>query len=158
MSETRKKQEAMTTSMKITMTPERVTLGEISSALQRLHKALLDAERIQYERAFGRVESEFQLLHLAAEDPQFAWLRPMATMILRLDERRGGEGPVTAGDVKRVSESVRALLVPNATGDTFQRLYHHALQDDPNVVMAHAGVMRTLPPVRSGADGEEGTR
>jgi len=139
----------MMTQMKthMTMTPERAALGDTRSALQRLHKTLLDAERIQYERAFGRVESEFQMLFVAAEDPQFAWLKPISELIVSIDERFPTEQELTAADLAQVGAEIRALLAPDAIGTPFQRLYHRALQDTPDVVMAHAAVMRSLPPV-----------
>ncbi len=130
---------------KITATPERVRLDTLRGDVLRLHKALLESERIQYERAFGRVQSEFQLLYIAAEDPQFAWLRPLAELVVRIDERLADDESVSAADLIRVGDEVRALIGPNPIGTEFQRLYHRAMQDDPNVVMAHSAVVRALP-------------
>lgn len=133
----------------VTATPERAMLGNIRSALQRLHKTLLDAERIQYERAFGRIQSEFQLLVLAAEDPQFAWLKPLSTLIVRIDEDYLNKEELVAADLAAIGAEIRALLAPNAMGTLFQRLYHTSLQETPDIVMAHGAVMRALPPVKS---------
>ncbi len=120
------------------------TLRAARLALRGLHKALLDAERVQYERAFGRLESDYQTLFLAMDDPQFAWLRPLARFIIDLDERATGEGFDTAARERAIDE-IRALLVADQAGTLFQRLYHDALQRRPEVVMAHAAVMRALP-------------
>jgi hypothetical protein len=130
--------------MNETITTIHDTLNAVRFALRELHKALLDAERVQYERAFGRLESDYQALFLALDDPQFAWLRPLARFIIGLDERATGEEFDTAAR-ERAIEEIRALLVPDATGTLFQRLYHDALQRRPEVVMAHATVMRALP-------------
>jgi hypothetical protein len=130
-------------------TPERARLGDIRAALQRLHKVLLDAERIQYERAFGRIQSEFQLLVLAAEDPQFAWLKPLSTLIVRIDADYLGKEELADADLDAIGAEIRALLAPNAMGTLFQRLYHTSLQETPDIVMAHGAVMRALPPVKS---------
>ena len=126
------------------MTMHDETMRELRRALRDLHRTLLQAERIQYERAFGRLETEFQALFLAMDDPQFAWLRPLAKLVVELDERAMSKD-FGDGDRAWAMDEVRALLVPNAAGTLFQRLYHDALQRGPEVVMAHAAVMRALP-------------
>jgi len=46
------------------MTKTGTNLDTLRPALLRLHKALLDAQRIRYERDNGRVESRGELLEL----------------------------------------------------------------------------------------------
>ena len=47
------------------------------SSLLSLHKALILAEQVTYERINGRVESTGQLLQLVLNDPWFTWLHPV---------------------------------------------------------------------------------
>src|SRR5436305_1703129 len=54
---------------------DRSNLNELRHRLLDLHKALLDAERLRYEREHGRMEGGAQMLQLLAFDPAFAWLR-----------------------------------------------------------------------------------
>src|SRR4029077_2036185 len=61
-------------------------LDKLRPALLQLHKALLDAQRIRYERENGRVESRGELLALVLEDASFEWLRVLSALIARLDE------------------------------------------------------------------------
>ena len=61
-------------------------LDKLRAALLQLHKALLDAQRIRYERENGRVESRGELLALVLEDASFEWLRVLSALIARLDE------------------------------------------------------------------------
>src|SRR6266566_2543522 len=61
-------------------------LDKLRRALLQLHKALLDAQRIRYERENGRVESRGELLALVLEDASFEWLRVLSALIARLDE------------------------------------------------------------------------
>lgn len=42
---------------------------DVRSSLLSLHKALILAEQVTYERINGRVESTNQLLHLVLNDP-----------------------------------------------------------------------------------------
>src|SRR3977135_1786309 len=59
---------------------------ELPNALLRLHKALLDAQRIRYERDNGRVESRGELLDLVLRDASFEWLRVLSALIARREE------------------------------------------------------------------------
>ena len=64
---------------------------ELRNALLQLHKALLDAQRVRYERENGRVESRGELLDLVLRDASFEWLRVLSALIARLDELAAAE-------------------------------------------------------------------
>ncbi len=55
----------------------RQRLIEVRDGLLRLHKALLESERVSYEQTFGKIQSPYQFLQLATNDSWFAWLRPV---------------------------------------------------------------------------------
>ena len=61
-------------------------LNDARLGLLALHKALLDYERIRYERTHGRVESSGAFLQLAIGDPQFAWLRSISEVVVQIDQ------------------------------------------------------------------------
>jgi hypothetical protein len=61
-------------------------LRPVRDRLLRLHKTLLDAERAEYERRFGRVGSSGEWLQLVLGHEHFAWLRPMSGLIARIDD------------------------------------------------------------------------
>ena len=113
-------------------------LNDARLGLLALHKALLDYEKIRYERTHGRVESSGAFLQLALGDPQFAWLRPISELVVQIDELLVSDEPGAEVDADAVMNHARALLRPDENGDDFQRRYHRALQDSPEVVMAHA--------------------
>ena len=129
-----------------TMTPERSALRQVRNALQTLHKALLDAERLEYERLFGRIQSDFYLLTLAAEDPQFARLRALTNLMLQVDMQLSGEPQVSTADVRLTGDRVRALVIPDDVPSPLQARYQGAMQEYPTVIMAHSAVIRSLPP------------
>src|SRR5437762_188097 len=64
----------------------RLQLEAVRRPLLRLHKALLDAERMAYEKEHGRIQGGGALLQLVIADPWFAWLRPMSGLIVMIDE------------------------------------------------------------------------
>lgn len=117
--------------------------GNLFQALLRLHKALLDDERVSYERVHGRIQSNGVFLQLVLDDAWFAWLRPLSQAMAKLDEL--GEADELPGglDSGTLLASIRTLLTPSEEGTGFGRHYYEALQREPDVVLAHA-VVRTL--------------
>jgi hypothetical protein len=113
-------------------------LNDARLGLLALHKALLDYERIRYERTHGRVETAGGFLQLAINDPHFAWLRPISELVVQIDELLVSDEPGAEVDADTVTAHARALLRADEQGGDFQRQYHRALQDSPEVVMAHA--------------------
>ena len=125
--------------------PEAV-LGRLRAlrlGLLRLHKALLDRERADYERVNGQVNAG-ELLQLAIGHEQFAWLRPVSELIVRIDELLDAVEPATAADAESLLAGARTLLKPSETGGGFGGKYFAAIQREPDVVLAHREVTRLL--------------
>ncbi len=115
-----------------------------SRALLRLHKALLDDERVSYERVHGRIASNGEFLQLVLGDAWFTWLRPLSQLMARLDELGEGENASSRTEITALMASVRTLLTPTEGGDGFGKHYYDALQREPDVVLAHAAVRALL--------------
>jgi hypothetical protein len=121
---------------------ERVLLAELRRLLLQLHKTLIDWQRADYERVHGRLQTT-QLLNVMFNDPAFAWLRSMSGLIVRIDETleakqdepETGTGPLVA--------EARKLVAPEA-GSDYARRYHAALQELPDVVLAHRDLSTLL--------------
>ena len=118
-------------------------LDNIFRALLRLHKALLDDERVSYERVHGRIPSNGAFLQLVLEDAWFARLRPLCQVMAKLDELGEEDNSPEGPDTATLIASIRTLLTPSEEGTGFGRHYYEALQREPDVVLAHAAV-RTL--------------
>jgi hypothetical protein len=129
--------------------PRQRLLG-LSKALLSLHKTLLDSERIGYEESFGKIATPAAFLNLVMGDPWFAWLRTLSEFIVQIDEALDAKaGPVTdqrAGDFVR---RARTLLTPSESGLGFGFHYYNAMQRDPDVILAHAGIVKVLAAVDS---------
>ena len=121
-----------------------VSLDNLFSALLRLHKALLDDERVAYERVHGRIPSNGAFLQLALNDAWFAWLRPLSQSIAKLDELSESNDPASREAIPPLLASVQTLMMPTEEGEGFSRQYHDALQRSPDVVLAHAAVRALL--------------
>ena len=121
-----------------------VHLDHLFRSLLRLHKALLDDERVSYERVHGRIPSNGAFLQLVLGDAWFAWLRPLSQLMATIDELgEKGESP-NRPDIATSIASLRTLLIPSEEGEGFGRQYHDALQRVPEVVLAHAAVRALL--------------
>lgn len=118
---------------------ERGLLTDLRHALLHLHKTLLEWERTGYERIHGRV-SGHELLQAILHDPQFAWLRPLSELIVRIDEMLEHESPDMPGDVSAILDRARALVSPDEASGPYTQRYHVALQEHPDAVLAHRDV------------------
>ena len=117
-------------------------LGDLRRAMLHLHKTLLDMERADFERLFGRLTSG-ELLQLVINHAQFAWLRLISALVVQLDEMLSAEEPATPDDVENLLTQARLLFTAPAD-DVFREKYQAALQREPAAVMAHAEVTNLL--------------
>jgi len=112
--------------------------------LLAVHKALLEEERIRYEREVGPVGSAGRLLQLVISDPWFAWLHPLTELVVQMDELMTAKEPAPQGTWEALLRQAVRLLSPSAEGDAFQQRYHVALQVSPAVVLAHGEASRRI--------------
>jgi hypothetical protein len=122
---------------------ERQLLFDLRKSLLHLHKTLLDWERSAYERIHGRASAS-ELLTIIVEDPQFAWLRPISELIVRIDETVDKEGEDTPADVNALIVRARAVVAADEAGPPNAQRYYAALQQHPDAVLAHRVVTRVL--------------
>ena len=69
-------------------------LNALRSKLIVLHKALIDSERVEYEKSFGTLETPQQFLKALINDPWFAWLQPFSRMFVTIDEILDSKEPI----------------------------------------------------------------
>ena len=121
---------------------ERALLVELRRLLLQLHKTLIDWQRAEYELDHGRLQTS-QLLNVMFNDPEFAWLRSMSGLIVRIDESldlKPKKDPIESGPLVAAA---RELIAPEA-GSTYAQRYHAALQELPDAVLAHRDLVTLL--------------
>ena len=70
----------------------------------------------------------------------------MSALIVQIDERmEDTKAPLTSSDVKTLRTEIRELLAPSQTGGDFQCNYYWALQETPDIVVAHSSMLKLLP-------------
>ena len=121
-------------------------LSGLRTALLDLHKALVDSERVSYEKTVGQIQSPSHFLQLLTHDAWFAWLQPLSQFIVAMDVALEEKEPLTKAGVDALVKQTGLLLVASETGEGFSGHYHAALQRDPDVVMAHAEVVKFIGP------------
>jgi hypothetical protein len=123
-------------------------LDQLRHALLQLHKTLLDAQRIRYERENGRVESRGELLDLVLRDASFEWLRVLSALIARLDElteadKGDDKDRDASAEMRGVIDRLRTLVRFEGNGG-FTGPYREIIDAVPDALVAHVQLSRLL--------------
>jgi hypothetical protein len=125
-------------------TSESALLRDVRVRLLHLHQTLLDMERKSFETTHGRVNSG-ELLQLVLNHAQFAWLRIISALVVQIDEMLDADEQASAADMLNLISAARQLFAESGDRE-FQQKYQAVLQQEPDVVMAHAALMKLLRP------------
>jgi len=120
---------------------DRSMLRELRTALLHLHKTLIDWQRAEYELDHGAMQP-MQLLQVIFNHEQFAWLRAMSGLIVRIDEALDAKPPETPAVAPLILQA-RELASP-PSGSSYAARYHAALQELPEAVLAHRDLVTVL--------------
>ena len=117
---------------------------QLRSALLNLHRELLTAQVIEVEKATGRTMTPNDQLSAALQDPRFAWLRELSSLLALLDAEAAAkpDGPIP--EEPPALEQIETLLNPPDPDTSFGRRYLQELQNNPAAVMAHRDVTALL--------------
>ncbi len=126
-------------------TPERAALrealGEISAALIPVHRLLIDASKSDYAFAYGPVGSA-RLVELIRTDPFFAWLQPLTSLIVEIDEMRRTD--FERQQAMSISERLERLFGTGGSDALFAERYFEILHREVTLAMAHAELRRAM--------------
>lgn len=105
---------------------------------------MLDAQRIEYERAHGRIETRGEFLGLVLNHPEFEWIRALSALIAQLDEwAEGGDEAPEAG-LEGIVDALRSLIRPGGANAAFSARYWKMVEDQPAVTVAHVKAWRLV--------------
>jgi len=128
----------------VTSSDLQLRLGPVREAMLNLHRNLLDAERMAYERLHGRVPGSADALQLAIHDPWFAWLRPLTALLVAMDEALLEDSPEADARVPSLLEAARAMVRADEEGSDFQQRLFEFIQRSPDVAIAEVSAARLL--------------
>jgi hypothetical protein len=126
----------------------RQQLTDVRTVMLRLHKILLDFERENYERSRGTIGNSYEFLQLVMSDPWFAWLRQLSELIVEIDELLAAKETPREATALALIRQASILLTPSESGSEFQKKYFAAMQQSPEVVLAHSEFAKVLGPAR----------
>ena len=126
----------------VDLLPQR--LREVRLALLRLHKALLNSERVVYEQFHGRIQSNGEFFRLVVDHEWFSWLRPMSQFIIQIDDVLNAKEPIEPDTAANLLNQARDMLQPAENGNTLEKRYYRAIQRDPDIALMHAEVSKLL--------------
>lgn len=126
-----------------TLTVEtRQKLKNLSQALLRLHKILLDDAKTDYETRNGAINGANQYLQLVIDDPHFAWLRKLSAMIALIDEATSRLRPATESDAQALIAEAKILLNFEDADEDFNDKFQNALQNNADAVLSHNNALK----------------
>jgi hypothetical protein len=127
--------------------PEQSALTVLQTArplLLQLHKALMEGARLSYESNYGPILSRGDYFRLVIDNDWFQWLRPFSQFIVRIDERLASKKPEEAEKAGDLVLGTQTLLSPASEGATPEHPYYQLMQQDPEIAMIHAQIIRLL--------------
>lgn len=113
----------------------RATLKDLSKAMLRLHKTLLDASKLEYETKNGKIESVNQYFQLVIDDAHFAWLRKISSLIALIDEAVSVRRPATETEAQGLFNEAKVLLNFQDADENFNSKFQTALQKNTDAVL-----------------------
>ncbi len=122
----------------------RSKLKALSKSLLRLHKILLDAAKAEYEAAHGTINGANRYLQLVIDDPHFAWLRKISSLVALIDEAASVRRPATQVDAAALLKEAKMLLHFEDADEKFNDKFQTALQNNSDAVLGHNDALGIL--------------
>ncbi len=121
----------------------RQSLKNLSAAMLRLHKILLENAKAEYEAENGKIANPNQYLALVLDDAHFAWLRKFSSLIALIDEAVSVRRPATETNAKALLNEAKVLLSFENTDEDFNDKFQTALQNDEHAVLVHNDALKS---------------
>lgn len=119
-------------------------LKNLSKAMLRFHKILLDAAKLDYEAQNGSIQSVNQYFQLVIDDPHFAWLRKISSLIALIDEAASVRRPATESEARALLNEARILLTFEDPDEEFNNKLQTELQKNRDAVIGHNDALNSL--------------
>src|SRR3569833_2095036 len=112
------------------MSPQPITaesrevLTNLRNLLLEQHKLLLDREKASYEKTHGVIAGPGPYLALVMNDPHFAWLKQLSTLVVEIDEALSRRSKADQPAAEALLTQAREVMRPRETGTDFQMHYY----------------------------------
>ena len=124
-------------------------LKRFRNQLLKLHKVLLENQRVRYEQTNGPIKNKGEFFQLVISDDAFSWLRPISQFIVQIDEftsaKKPPENPEETAAI--LLEKGRLMLKPDENSVTpLAAKYFEAIQSDPQIALMNAEITKVFHP------------
>jgi hypothetical protein len=119
-------------------------IDQVRHALLDLHKSMIDAQRIVYERQHGRIGTTSEFLGLVLEHPQFEWIRELSALIAQLDEWREDIDQASDHELEDILAMLRSLMQRDGPNAAFTQRYWEMIDATPEVLVSHVKLWRMI--------------
>lgn len=112
-------------------------LKAIRPVLLNLHRALLDAERVNYEQHHDPIATSGEFLRLAVGDEWFSWLRPISQFIVQIDEVLWSKEPMQWEKAEQLLHEARQMFTQADEQDLPFKRYALMMEQSEDVAALH---------------------
>lgn len=110
-------------------------LDQLSRKLFKIHKSLIDFQKMVYESLENKKPNPYEMLHLLMNHEDFAWLRVLSTLMAHIDETaEDKKTPATAESVKTVVRELKEIFISPEFHTDFKNRMMIALTKDKDLV------------------------
>tara|TARA_B110001454_G_scaffold219197_1_gene251427 strand:+ start:18879 stop:19268 length:390 start_codon:yes stop_codon:yes gene_type:complete len=118
-------------------------LGQISSAMARVHKTIMENEMELRELKTMKPLGPNERLQVLLNDPEFAWLRSLSQLMSTVDEVYFQKEPIENDQVEVLKKSVNELLI-QVTDTPFSKKYRSLIPVVPDLMLHHGLLKQAL--------------
>jgi hypothetical protein len=118
-------------------------LKEARLQLLKLHKLLVDCERLAFEQKNGQLTSG-QFLNILINDQDFQWLKGFSTLIVEIDEMFDLDDGVSEEMIENQLAQMEKLLSLNDSEKEFKNKYTKVLQSNSEIQDKHEQLKKLL--------------
>ncbi len=115
-------------------------LGQVTGALARIHKTLLENAIEEREIKLNLVLGPADRLNVLLNDPELAWLRALSQLIASVDEVYFQKEDIQMAQWEKARKSVEDLMI-NSMDSDFSKKYRSLLPNVPDLMPQH-GLLR----------------
>ena len=120
-------------------------LNELSRALLKLHRSLLQFQKAEYEQKEQKTITPYEALNLAINHPDFEWMRKISSAISDIDELTTSKKQVATEDsLKSFKKRLIGLFEIGPEHDNFRQRLNIAMSKEPDLCLDAAEVKALL--------------
>lgn len=112
-------------------------LKKLSRGMLLLHKSLLNQSKADYEARNGKIRNVNLYFQLVIDDPHFAWLRKLSSLVALIDEAVSVRRPASEHEAQALILETKTILDFKDEEATFNDQFQSALALNKEAVLIY---------------------